>query len=72
MSKYIVPVFDEDTAYPYIVSTSASSLEEAENRIKNRLTNKWDLEVSADWDDFCDVALDAGYAIGEVSDIEEF
>lgn len=54
------------------MSTSARSMEEAERRIMNTLTNEWDLEVSADWDDFCDNAYESGYYIGEIRDIEEF
>ena len=72
MSKYIVPICEEDSGYPYVISTSARNMEEAEERFMHRLTNKWDLEVSADWNDFCDNALSSGYYIGEVSDIEEF
>lgn len=72
MSKYVVPIYEEDSECPYIISTSARNLEEAEDRIMHRLTNKWDLEISADWDDFCNNTFNAGYYIGEVSDIEEF
>ena len=71
MSKYIVPVCD-DNYCPFIVSTSARSIEEAERRIMNKLTNEWDLDVPADWDDFCSIAFDSGYYIGEIRDVEEF
>ena len=54
------------------MSTSARSLEEAERRIMNNLVNEWDLEIPADWDDFCDNAYESGYYIGEIRDIEEF
>lgn len=72
MSKYLVPISDDEGKFPYIMSTSARSMEEAERRIMNTLTNEWDLEVSADWDDFCDNAYESGYYIGEIRDIEEF
>ena len=71
MSKYLVPISDNG-GYPYIVSTSARSIEEAERRIMNKLTNEWDLDVPADWDDFCSIAFDSGYYIGEIRDVEEF
>lgn len=58
--------------YPYIVSTSARSMEEAERRIMNQLVNEWDLDVPADWDDFCDLAFQSGCDVGEIRDIEEF
>ena len=54
------------------MSTSARSIEEAERRIMNKLTNEWDLEVPADWDDFCDNAFESGYYIGDIRDVEEF
>ena len=71
MSKYLVPISDNG-GYPYIVSTSARSIEEAETRIMNKLVREWDLDVPADWDDFCDNALDSNIWIGEIRDIEEF
>ena len=70
MSKYLVPI--SEGGYPYIVSTSARSINEAEDRMMNKLVREWDLDTPADWDDFCDNALNSGYYIGEVSDIEEF
>lgn len=70
MSKYLIPVYEE--GYPYIVSTSARSMEEAERRIMNQLATAWDLDVPADWDDFCYIAFQAGFDIGEIRDIEEF
>lgn len=72
MSKYLVPICDFEDKFPYIVSTSARSMKEAEGRIMNDLVNEWDLEVPADWDDFYDLAYEAGYYIGELRDIEEF
>lgn len=72
MSKYLVPISDEEGKFPYIMSTSARSIEEAERRIMNNLVNEWDLEIPADWDDFCDNAYESGYYIGEIRDIEEF
>lgn len=71
MSKYLVPVCD-DNYCPFIVSTSARSLEEAETRIMNKLVRDYDLDVPADWDDFCDSALDSNIWVGEIRDVEEF
>lgn len=70
MSKYIIPVCEDNN--PYIISTSARSMEEAENRIMTKLVSEWDLDVPADWDDFCDIAYQTGFGIGEIQDIEEF
>ena len=70
MSKYLVAVFDGID--PYIVSTSARTINEAENRIMNKLTKEWDLDVPADWCDFCNIAQASDYQIGEVCDIDEF
>lgn len=72
MSKYIVPICEFEDKFPYIISTSARSMEEAESRIMNDLVAEWDLEVPSDWDDFCDNAYESGYYIGEIRDIEEF
>ena len=47
-------------------------MEEAERRIMNQLATAWDLDVPADWDDFCNIAFHAGFDIGEIRDIEEF
>ena len=71
MSKYLVPVCD-DNYCPFIVSTSARSLEEAETRIMSKLVRDYDLDVPADWDDFCSIAFDSGYYIGDIRDVEEF
>ena len=38
----------------------------------NKLTKEWDLDVPADWCDFCNIAQASDYQIGEVCDIEEF
>ena len=70
MSKYLVPI--SEGGYPYIVSTSARSINEAEDRMMNKLVREWDLDTPADWDDFCNIAFDSGYYIGEIHDVEEF
>jgi len=38
----------------------------------NKLVREWDLDTPVDWDDFCSIAFDSGYYIGEIRDIEEF
>ena len=70
MSKYLVPI--SEGGYPYIVSTSARSINEAEDRMVNKLVREWVLDTPADWDDFCSIAFDSGYYIGEIRDVEEF
>ena len=69
MSKYLVPI--SEGGYPYIVSTSARSINEAEDRMMNKLVREWDLDTPADWVEFCSIAFDSGYYIGEIRDIEE-
>ena len=54
------------------MSTSARSINEAEDRMMNKLVREWDLDTPADWDDFCDNAYESGYYIGEIRDVEEF
>ena len=71
MSKYIVPVCDDNYS-PYIVSTSARSLEEAETRIMNKLVREYDLDVPADWDDFVSIASEYECYVGDIRDVEEF
>lgn len=70
MNKYLLPVCDE--WFPYIVSTSARNMEEAENRLMSKLVGQYDLDVPADWDDFCEIAANSQLYIGELRDIEEF
>jgi hypothetical protein len=72
MNKYIVPICDCEDNFPFVASTSARSLEEAEQRLMRSFSSEWDLDIPADWDDFCDIALKNGYSIGEVYNIEEF
>ena len=71
MSKYLVPVCD-DNYCPFIVSTSARSLEEAETRIMNKLVRDYDLDVPADWDDFVSIASGYECYVGDIRDVEEF
>ena len=70
MSKYLIPVLEKDDLY--ISSTSARSMEEAETRFMNKFTREWDLDVPADWDDFCEIAAKSDYYVGMISSIEEF
>lgn len=70
MSKYLVPI--SEGSYPYIISTSARSINEAEDRMMNKLVREWDLDTPADWDDFCSIAFDSGYYVGDIRDVEEF
>lgn len=72
MNKYLVSICEWEDKFPYIISTSARSMEEAKSRIMNVLASEWDLEVPADWNDFCDNAYEHDYYIGEIRDIEEF
>ena len=71
MSKYLLPVcFPED--YPIIMKMDARTIEEAAIRFINAITFEYDLDISADWDEFLEIAYNANILIGEISSIEEF
>ena len=71
MSKYLLSIhYYKD--YPEIISTSAKSITEAEDRFMNSLSSMFDLDVPTDWESFCEDAWKNKLYIGEIQSIEEF
>jgi len=71
MSKYLLAICYPD-CFPEIISTSARSMEEAEDRFMHSISEDFDLDTSSDWDEFIDRAASADILIGVVNSIEEF
>lgn len=71
MNKYLISVCDKD--FPEIISVSARSMEDAENKFMEILTNKFNIEDPYYlWDDFCEDLYEHEIYLGEIMDIEEF
>lgn len=70
MSKYLIPVLTDDDLF--IESTSAKSICDAETKFINKFTRDWNLDVPADWEEFCEFASVKNCYVGEIIDIEEF
>ena len=70
MNTYIIPFsLDNDV---WIETVRAKSLLEAQDRLMNRLSNDWELDVPADWEDFLAILDNNGFRVGELKDVEEF
>lgn len=70
MNTYIIPFsIDNDV---WIETVRAKSLLEAQDRLMNRLSNDWELDVPADWEDFLAILDNNGFRVGELKDVEEF
>lgn len=69
MNTYIIPFsIDNDV---WIETVRAKSLLEAQDRLMNRLSNDWELDVPADWEDFLAILDNNGFRVGELKDVEE-
>lgn len=70
MNTYIIPFsLDNDV---WIETVKAKSLLEAQDRLMNRLSHDWELDVPADWEDFLAILDNNGFRVGELKDVEEF
>lgn len=70
MNTYIIPFsLDNDV---WIETVKAKSLFEAQDKLMNRLSNDWELDIPADWEDFLAILDNNGFRVGELKDIEEF
>lgn len=70
MNTYIIPFsLDNDV---WIESVKAKSILEAQDKLMNRLSNDWELDVPVDWEDFLAILDNNGFRVGELKDIEEF
>lgn len=70
MNTYIIPFSLNNDVW--IETIKAKSISEAQDKLMNRLSNDWDLDIPADWEDFLTVIDNDGFRIGELKDIEEF
>lgn len=70
MNTYIIPFsLDNDV---WIETVKAKSLLEAQDRLMNRLSHDWELDIPADWEDFLAILDNNGFRVGELKDVEEF
>ena len=70
MNTYIIPFsLDNDV---WIETVKAKSILEAQDRLMNRLSHDWELDVPADWEDFLAILDNDRFHVGELKDIEEF
>lgn len=70
MNTYIIPFYLNNDVW--IETIKAKSISEAQDKLMNRLSNDWDLDIPADWEDFLAIIDNDGFRIGELKDIEEF
>ncbi len=70
MNTYIIPFSLNNDVW--IETIKAKSISEAQDKLMNRLSNDWDLDIPADWEDFLAIIDNDGFRIGELKDIEEF
>lgn len=70
MNTYIIPFSIDNNVW--IETVRAKSLLEAQDRLMNRLSNDWELDVPADWEDFLAILDNNGFRVGELKDVEEF
>lgn len=70
MNTYIIPFsLDNDV---WIETVKAKSLLEAQDRLMNRLSHDWELDIPADWEDFLAILDNNYFRVGELKDVEEF
>lgn len=70
MNTYIIPFsLDNDV---WIESVKAKSILEAQDKLMNRLSHDWELDVPTDWEDFLQILSNEMFRVGELKDIEEF
>lgn len=70
MNTYIIPFsLDNDV---WIESVKAKSILEAQDKLMNRLSHDWELDIPTDWEDFLQILSNEMFLVGELKDIEEF
>lgn len=73
MNTYLIPIADISSEPDvWIEVIKAKNYSEAKDKLMHKLTNEWDLDVPADWDDFEIILSRAQVIIGEIQDIDEF
>lgn len=56
----------------WIESVRAKSIGEAQERLMNRLSHDWELDIPSDWEDFIQILFNEDIYVGELKDVEEF
>lgn len=70
MNTYIIPFsIDNDV---WIESVKAKTILEAQDKLMNRFSYDWELDIPADWEDFLAILDNNEFRVGELKDIEEF
>lgn len=72
MNTYILPfanISSDPSVWNEVIR--ARSISEAEDKIMREITEDWDLDVPADWEDFKDILFKENVIIGDIQDIEE-
>lgn len=70
MNTYIIPFsLDNDV---WIESVKAKTILEAQDKLMNRLSYDWELDIPADWEDFLAILDNNGFRVGELKNVEEF
>lgn len=70
MNTYIIPFSIGNDVW--IESVKAKTILEAQDKLMNRLSYDWELDVPADWEDFLAILDNNEFRVGELKDIEEF
>lgn len=73
MNKYLVPICEVQTGYPYIQIISAKSIEDCKDKLSLELNEAFSIDDNTtSWEDYIQLA-DEKYQllIGEIVDIEE-
>lgn len=70
MNTYIIPFSINNDVW--IESVKAKTILEAQDKLMNRLSYDWELDVPADWEDFLAILDNNEFRVGELKDIEEF
>ena len=70
MSIYLCPIADDSDIW--IERVNADSYTTAENRLVNTITNRYDLEITSDYQDFLEICYNQGIQIGDIYESDEF
>lgn len=70
MNTYIIPFSINNDVW--IESVKAKTILEAQDKLMNRLSYDWELDVPANWEDFLAILDNNEFRVGELKDIEEF
>ena len=71
MNTYLIPVVDSDYN-PFIIKVVAKGYKEAQEKIMLKFYEDFDWDLCTDWEDFNNLVIDKDWAIGEISDKDDF